>query len=310
MKLLLAEDEFISRKLLSERLRTWGFEVVPAGDGREALAALDAPDSPRLAILDWEMPGCTGPAICRELRARRREGYVYTILLTAKSGRDARIAGLDAGADDFVRKPVDLEELELRLRTARRILDLEARLVEARDAFQFQATHDALTKVLNRRGILDVLRAELARADRGQPGPAVVLADVDHFKRINDDHGHAGGDVVLAEIARRFVAAIRPYDAVGRYGGEEFLVVLPACDRSAAFGVAERLRQAVAAAPIALPAARPAVTSSFGVAVSAPGVSMEALLQLADEALYAAKRGGRDRVEGQEPPPGPPAPGV
>ena len=300
MKILLADDEPVSRRLLEAALTDWGYEVAVANDGVEARQLLQGDDPPRLAILDWVMPGIDGVQVCREVREQAREPYVYIILLTCRDSKEDLIQGLEAGADDYVTKPFDPHELKVRLRTGRRILDLQSQLIAAREALHVQATHDALTGLWNRPAILDLVQQEFSRARRAAGPLALVMVDLDHFKRINDTYGHAAGDAVLCQVAARMCGAIRPYDSLGRYGGEEFLMVLPGCDPVDAAGLAERLRARIAGQPMDTPdgAAIP-VTISLGVAATADATHAEAepAIRAADDALYQAKRRGRNRVE-------------
>ena len=186
----------------------------------------------------------------------------------------------------------------MRLRAGTRIIDLQRELVAAREALREQATKDFLTRIWNRSAILDVLQRELSRGARESRHVGVVLADLDHFKAVNDTHGHFAGDAVLREFARRMQGVTRPYDAVGRYGGEEFLIILPGCDPTCTANQAERMRAALANEPMLINDKPHQVTCSFGVTCWCPGMepSSEALIRIADNALYLAKGQGRDRV--------------
>src|SRR5690242_13517970 len=226
MRILIADDELISRKLLQKTLERAGYEVIAVANGREAADQLCPASGPRLALLDWVMPGLDGPSVCREVRKRKEQTYVYMVLLTSKESKEDVVAGLESGADDYLTKPFDPEELKARLRTGLRILDLEDRLVEAREEMRFQATHDALTSLLNRGVIMDLLGRELARSRRENLSTAILMCDLDHFKSVNDTYGHVAGDEVLKETAKRLLGSVRSYDFVGRYGGEELLIVL------------------------------------------------------------------------------------
>ena len=297
MKVLIAEDDAVSRRVLEVFLYKLGYEVVVTTNGAEALEALQKPASPRIAILDWMMPGTDGLEVCRQLRQRSAEAYVYVLLVTAKTQQQDIIEGLEGGADDYLTKPYNIHELRARLRAGLRVVELQRQLMESRDGFQFQAIHDFLTGLLNRQGILGRLDAELARAVREKNSVGIVMADLDHFRKINDTHGHLAGDAVLREAANRLRAAVRAYDHVGRYGGEEFLAVLPGCSEEGLLRQAERLRACVSESPIVTPEAPLQITLSLGVRCAAPGETQTDVLRSADEALYRAKRNGRDRIE-------------
>jgi two-component system, cell cycle response regulator len=298
MKILIADDSIVSRHLLEATLRKWQYEVVVACDGIEAWNELQKEGAPSIAILDWVMPGLTGPEVTNLVRQRGREPYTYVLLLTSKSLKEDLIEGMEAGADDYLTKPFDQHELKVRLRAGTRIMELQAQLLAAREALREQATKDFLTRVWNRSSVLEILDRELARADREVRSVGVVMLDLDRFKHINDTFGHGAGDAVLKEAARRMQVSIRSYDAVGRYGGEEFLIVLPGCDESLTFTQAERLRRSLKDGPMALGDDTYTLTGSFGAVCSSPGQrsTSEHLIKLADEALYKAKREGRDRV--------------
>jgi diguanylate cyclase (GGDEF)-like protein len=299
VKVLIAEDDMVSRRLLEATLTRWGYEVMVTRDGVEAWQVLQGPDAPPLAILDWMMPGMDGVEVCRKVRQREQELYIYLLLLTTKGRKENIIEGLDAGADDYLTKPFDPHELQVRLRTGKRIVTLQAELIEAREALRIQATHDPLTGLWNRRAILEMLGNELARSRREGLPVAVAMADLDHFKRINDTYGHVVGDTVLCEAVSRMRALLRTYDAIGRYGGEEFLVVLPGCTSQDACKLAERLRSGIAQESVKIPGGAIDVTSSLGVAAS-DDISIldaSALIRAADIALYRAKAEGRNRVE-------------
>lgn len=299
MKVLIAEDDAVSRRLLEATLMRWGYEVIVTRDGNEAWQVLQQIDAPPLAILDWMMPGMDGVEICRMVRQHGDEPYIYLILLTTKSLKEDIIEGLDAGADDYLTKPFNPSELQVRLRAGTRIISLQADLIKAREALRIQATHDPLTGLWNRRAILDILGNELVRAQRELTVVAMAIADLDHFKRINDAYGHVTGDVALCEAASRMRASLRPYDAIGRYGGEEFLIVLPGCTSQGAVKLAERLRINIGQEAMTIAGNPIVLTSSIGVAASdvIPGLSTTSLIQAADMALYRAKASGRDRVE-------------
>jgi two-component system, cell cycle response regulator len=296
LKILIADDEALSRRLLEKTLERAGYEVVAVEDGKRALEEIYKPEGPRLALLDWVMPGMDGPSVCRAVRKRSEQTYVYMVLLTSKGTKEETVLGLESGADDYLTKPFNAEELRARLRVGERILLLEDRLVEARENMRFRATHDALTSLLNRGAILDLLGRELHRSHREKKSTALLLCDVDHFKRVNDTLGHVVGDEVLSEIANRLVGAVRSYDFVGRYGGEEFLVVLNNCDPVYAPGRAEEIRKSISGRPIITAKGPLTLSMSLGLLLSADwGLRpMEELLHEVDIALYQAKAAGRN----------------
>jgi two-component system cell cycle response regulator len=299
VQILIADDSLVSRHLLDATLRKWGYEVVVACDGAEAWDMLQRDNAPPLAILDWMMPGMTGPQVCSLVRQKAREPYTYILLLTSKSLKEDLIEGMESGADDYIIKPFDQHELKVRLRAGTRLVDLQAQLLSAREALREQATKDALTRLWNRSSILEILQRELARGQRENVPVGVVMLDLDHFKTINDTYGHFAGDAVLKEAARRMLSTIRQYDSMGRYGGEEFLVLFPGCDKDSTLAKAERLRNHLASEPLLLTETTITLTASFGATTALPGVEndAESLIRTADEALYRAKKLGRNRVE-------------
>ena len=298
-RILIAEDDPVSRRVLETLLKKWGYEVVEANDGLEAARLLESREAPRLAVLDWMMPGLEGVQVCQRIRQDATRPYMYLLLLTARSQRDDLVRGLESGADDYLTKPFDAQELRARLNVGKRILDLQDNLIAAREKLLYQATHDALTGISNRGVSLDALRRERSRQTRENVSFATILLDIDHFKYVNDTYGHPAGDAVLMEAAQRIKSSIRPYDTLGRYGGEEFLIVLPIVDAPGAVCVAERIRSAFEAESIVIERDKVAITVSLGIAVSGGTSSFDAesLLHMADEALYRAKQMGRNRVE-------------
>jgi len=299
MRILIADDEAMSRKMLQKTLERAGYEVIAVENGRLAADQLCLEDGPRLALLDWVMPELDGPGVCRAVRKRKEQSYVYMILLTSRETKEDVVAGLESGADDYLTKPFVPEELKARLRTGLRILNLEDRLVEAREEMRFQATHDGLTALWNRGVIMNLLGRELDRSRREQVCTSLLMCDLDHFKSVNDTYGHLAGDDVLRETAKRLLASVRSYDFVGRYGGEEFLVVLNNCNPAYAFARAEEIRKAIAQTPVPSVSGPIPVSMSVGLLLSQDWgrLPVEELLQEADAALYAAKAAGRNCVK-------------
>jgi len=299
MRILVAEDDRVTRRLLESNLKKWGYEIVSCSDGVEAWEVLQKEDAPKLAILDWMMPGMDGVEICRNVRNLSTGKYVNIILLTSKSSKADVVGGLEAGADDYIVKPFDPNELKVRVRAAARIVRLQEDLCRALELAESRASHDQLTRLLNRAAIIEALQRELSRSGREDTPVSVIIGDVDHFKRINDRYGHLAGDGVLREIADAISSSVRPYDFAGRYGGEEFMVVLPGCEKEDARQTAERLRSRIADNPVVTSEGVFSITMSFGVAAAdtAAKTDMDSLIRCADQALYMAKNAGRNRVE-------------
>jgi two-component system cell cycle response regulator len=295
MRVLIAEDDVTSRLLLTRVLENWDYEVTVTSDGAEALAAMQAEGAPRLAILDWMMPGMDGVDVCRRVRERVTLEPPYIILLTALGDKDSVVTGLRAGADDYVGKPYDPDELRARLEVGRRMIELNHKLLEAQNALEILASTDSLTGVHNRGAIVGELEQELERAAREGNQFGLGMIDIDNFKQVNDAHGHAAGDVVLREVVQRAVGVLRPYDTLGRFGGEEFLVLVPGGGPETLAQVLGRIRRAIGSTPIVLDGREITVTVSIGGAVHGAG-SADHLIARADDAMYAAKAQGRDRV--------------
>jgi len=299
MRILIAEDDPAFRQLLEDILVTWGYDVVVARDGNEAWQVLMSKDAPQLAILDWKMPGMEGIELCRKVRKDARENYTYIILLTSQQRDEDLVIGMEAGADDYIIKPFKHNELKVRLRAGRRIIELQNELLAAREILKEKAAHDPLTGLLNHEEILGILDKELARSERDGVCVSIIMVDIDHFKMVNDTYGHIAGDAVLRITAQKMHSMERPYDSIGRYGGEEFLVVLPECCIESAATFAERLRSCISSDSMDTPEGMIPVTISLGVATSGRDGRQDehSLVRLADAALYKAKENGRNRVE-------------
>jgi diguanylate cyclase (GGDEF)-like protein len=303
--ILLAEDDPVTRMLMTRFLKKAGYEVDAVSNGSEALDRMMARYYPIL-VTDWEMPEMDGVALCKAVRNMQLDGYVYALLLTARDAKEHIIAGLEAGADDYLIKPVHEAELIARLNAGRRILNLEHSLRAANQRNRILSITDALTGAYNRRYLMEQLPRELERCRRYAYPLSVLMCDVDHFKKINDVRGHAAGDEVLQQFAARTQKSIRSTsDWVARYGGEEFLVILPDTSYEGALHVAEKLRGLISATPFATRNGDCQVTASFGVASTGPNgpdisLKVERLIRAADECLYQSKQEGRNRSSGQE----------
>lgn len=294
MKILVVEDDIFSQTILKDALERLGYSVMLAGNGLDALELCQQEHFP-IIITDWVMPEMDGIEFCRALRAMPTENYVFILLLTSLDKKDELIAGLEAGADEYLVKPVHEIELAARLKGARRILDLETSLKQL-------ALHDQLTGAFNR-GYLDrQLSREFQRSGRYGHPLSIIICDIDHFKAVNDSYGHQAGDEVLREFVTRINRSIRSEnDWAARYGGEEFVIVLPETPPAGCAIVAERIRNIIAASPVTAQGVAIAVTVSFGAITIENtglirGVTIESILAKADECLYRAKDTGRNRV--------------
>ena len=299
-RVLVIDDSPVYRRLMTGHLREWGFEVTVAESAAEGWKVLEQPNCPNLVLLDWIMPQMDGVELCRKLRAQRSSDLpVYMILVTSKENPADLAKAMEAGVDDYLVKPFDEPELKVRLQVGQRIVSLQRELIEARESMRHASTYDGLTGLLNRQEIVEFLRRELVRSAREKKPVSVILADIDHFKIINDQLGPFAGDEVVKEVGRRLRSKLRAYDGVGRYGGEEFLLVLPGCDLTAALIRADQVRSFVGSKAIDTSTKSRTVTVSMGVAVShgENEAELQNLLNQADTGLFKAKRNGRNRVE-------------
>jgi len=299
VKVLLVDDDPVSRLMLLPLLDKWGCDVQVAQDGASAWAALQAVECPRLVLMDWMMPGLTGLEVCKKVRARHTEPYTYIILLTARNDQQDVVEGLESGADDYLTKPCNPSQLRARIRTGERILQMQADLIQARELVRFKSTHDLLTGAWSRGATLDMLARELSRGKRENRPLGLILIDLDDFKNINDTLGQFTGDEVLRAAALRVLSSVRMYDVVGRFAGDEFLILLPGCDAIGTRAKAERIRQAIGGSALGTATRPVSLTASFGVLSAAPDDSPtpESTLRAINIALYRAKEGGRNRVE-------------
>jgi two-component system, cell cycle response regulator len=289
--------------MLAEVLKKRGHEVVETTNGLEAWETMQQPDTPRMAILDWMMPGMDGLELCRAIREDDSRGYVFIILLTVRSSREDIVKGLEAGADDFLIKPPDPSELSARIKNGIRILKLEKNLKKANEALRISSLTDPLTGIYNRGYLTEHLPRDIKRARRYRHPLSLILCDIDYFKKVNDTFGHLIGDQVLVEFVRRIAGSIRKnVDWIVRYGGEEFMIVLPETNCEGACVVAERLRHLVGQTNIKVQGKEIRISASFGISAfdadtSDEKISFETMISLADKWLYQAKRKGRNRVE-------------
>ncbi len=302
---LIVDDDEIVRHQLGALFEEAGYAVNTAATGKEALEVMERDFCP-IVVTDRQMPDMNGIELCQLLRRRNFERYVYIVMLTVRSGKAAVLAGLAAGADDYVNKTASPEELVARLEVARRIINLEQSLRYANTQNRMLASTDSLTGAYNRRYLMKYLPREYDRSCRYDRVLSVLACDIDHFKSINDAYGHDVGDEVLQAFVRRANTVLRTSsDWVARIGGEEFLIVLPETDLAGAVAIGERVRQEIGDKPILTAVGPVSVTVSIGASSVRPAwqagsISTKDLLRTADQCLYASKDAGRDRTTGVE----------
>ena len=289
MKILIAEDDLTSRLMLAALLKKWGHAPVVTENGRQAWERLQRSDTPKLALLDWNMPEMDGLEVTQNVRRLGGSEPPYIILLTARGEKRDVVRGLAAGANDYVSKPYDQDELRARLGVGQRMVELQHALAQT-------AMHDPLTGILNRGAVLELLQKEISRAQRGGMPLAVGMLDVDHFKHINDTYGHLAGDDLLRGFTRQLQSTLRVSDHLGRYGGDEFLVVAPGIAPADVAAFFDRVCAGVANAAYETRAGTLSISVSLGVASLGVESGEDALLVAADAALYQAKQAGRNQM--------------
>jgi len=301
MRILIVDDDRLSLRLLEHTLTEWGHDVVSCHDGLEAWQKIETAGA-NVVISDWLMPGLDGLELTQLIRERLASPYIYVLLITGHEGREGFLTAMEAGADDYLTKPLNLAELRARLAVGARVLSLQDELRKALSVAEDLATTDALTGLLNHRSIIERGETAYEQSRRQRYPLAAIMADIDHFKRVNDGFGHQAGDRVLTAVADALKAGIRRYDQIGRYGGEEFLVILPGCAADEVTGVAERMRRGVKRLRLTEKGQQLSMTASFGTASCVGQVhgGIETLIEAADAALYAAKAAGRNQVRSHD----------
>lgn len=304
IKILIVEDDADAREILVTFLSRWGYNVQTVANGYSAAKLLEE-ETFDMVLLDWELPGISGIELCEQIRKQSKQQYIYTIMVTAKKDKMDMLTGFEKGADDYIVKPFNFQEMKARVRSGERIIKLEKRLRSAYDKLYKVATLDPLTGVLNRGAILELFEKEVKRGRRiGQP-VGFIICDLDDFKKVNDTYGHLVGDDVLCEVCEIIAASLRNYDAVGRYGGEEFVMVLPGLNTAESAEVAERIRSSIASNPLHIKSINLNVTASFGVCSTLPNEidppSITQIIDSADKSLYQSKSSGKNKVIVAEP---------
>jgi len=299
LQILVADDDPVSRSRVIHQIGRLGHQAMECEDGLNTWSSVHSSSPPDMIIMDWNMPGMTGVEVCRRIRQKKSLQYTYIIMLTARCGHENIVEGMESGADDFISKPFMLEEFKVRLRAGERIIRLNRQMRRAHSCLELLASRDPLTGLWNRAYVLNFLEKELARSVRNGTNLFVALMDVDHFKRINDTLGHPAGDVVLKEMADRLQAALREQDYVGRFGGEEFLLILTETGSSLLEQVACRYVELISSKPYKVERKELFLSASFGWFRLEPGkdFSVKDIIRKADGALYKAKSNGRNRYE-------------
>lgn len=296
-RILVAENHGATRSMLVQMLREWGFEVVTATNGAEVLRIVAEKRPPELVILGRMLPGVDAFELCGRMSTHEGEYSPYILILAMQNDRHEVVHALESGAAEYLTTPFEAQELRARLIVATRILRRQQNLVSSRDQFRLQATKDALTGVWNRRSIFQILKEELNCAARSKRSTGVLLVDLDYFKQVNDTHGHLVGDLVLRQTSRLLRNALRAYDSIGRYGGEEFLIITPGSNEKELYELGERLRTIIEENPVRVRKNRIQITLSIGAAIASPRDGcLASVLAAADAALYDAKRFGRNRI--------------
>lgn len=298
MQVIIVDDDPVSRQILKGILRKSGYEVIEMPDGQAAWEYLQK-EPARLVITDWIMPRMDGLELIQKIRAAQSPNYVYILILTGKDDKSDVVDGLNAGADDYLTKPFHINELRARVKIGERILDLESNLKNARDQMEEMAMHDSVTGLWNRRAIYIHTEAEFNRARRDSASVSLMLIDIDHFKEINDQYGHINGDRALQYVAENIGMNVRSYDWAGRWGGDEFLVILPGTSEQEAVVIANRIRENIDSSQVQLSSGEKVpLQVSIGVIDWDLGHSfaLDTAIQMVDEALYTAKKSGRNRV--------------
>jgi len=299
MKVLIAEDDPASNLILKNMVFRWGFDTLPVFDGTEAWKRLQEEDAPKIVILDWMMPGMDGLEVCRRIREmeKGKEHYTYVIMLTGKGDTEDIVTGIDAGADDYIVKPFNQEELRARLRTGQRNIELHMALRVANKKLQIMSRLDPLTGALSRSAVLDELDLAMYRSQREEKILTILFIDIDDLKQVNECHGRSAGDKVLQETVRRISGCLRRTDHFGRYGGDEFLVILLGRNDSTAMKICHRIQQVVSEKEIELPDGTIPVTASQSLAAWDGAADIDKFIASAEQTLLTTGAHGRNRVE-------------
>lgn len=294
IKVLIADDSQVARTVVEKRLENLGFDVIVTENGEDAWEILAGDNPPQLAVLDWVMPDIEGIELCRRIRKNERDHYTYIVMVTMKGAVDDIATALDAGADDFLSKPFDGIELDARVKVGARFLHFSNKLQAANAELGRLSTSDTLTKTLNRTAIVDRLDQEFNRLRRELRPLSVVIFDIDKFQTYNTELGDHEGDGLLVSVAEALKDTCRIYDVVGRFGGDEFMVILPAADEEAAHLVASRMSAAVEKLNLCPDSSGGHLTVSAGTATWHPGgePTPQATIRAAVAALKRAKSSG------------------
>ncbi len=293
--ILIIEDDKDSRELLKIYLKKWNYNIFEALDPDIAINKITEHNI-QLALIDWVLDEVSGLEICNTIRKKLKDKYIYIIMITGKKTKDDVVEALREGADDYLIKPFNFEELRVRIEAGERIINYQNHLKNNYIKLYEASLIDTLTKIYNRKTILDKLNSEFQRAKRLNNNLSVIMCDIDYFKKINDSYGHIIGDKILENIGEILKTNLRLYDSAGRYGGEEFLLILPDTDTNTAYKVADRIKKYLENNHLKVGKFSIPVTMSFGISSSSGKKSISELIDNADKQLYKAKRAGRNRI--------------
>jgi len=298
MNILVVEDDTVTNRILEKNLLDLGFEVFTASDGLRGWEIF-CEKKVHFVITDWMMPEMNGLELIKKIRESDEKVYCYVILLTAKNDKNEIVEGISSGADDYIVKPFDREELAVRVRAGQRIAELQEKLFKANEELKKLSVTDPLTGLYNRRALSQYLKQHQSDPNFANIPCTFIMVDIDHFKNINDMHGHDAGDLVLAKIAGMIKKISNGYDMISRIGGEEFFIVLPGVDSEHAETISEQVRKEIEETPVILSdETRISTTCSLGVFCVQPlgHLEGERCMKMADQALYESKNSGRNRV--------------
>ncbi len=293
---LIVEDDKETRELIHEFIKDIFIKVYKTKSAEEAQILLKSDETIQLILLDWNLPGLSGIEFSKILRETTDNRYIYILMITGEQSSDSMILAYEKGVDDYIVKPFQFSELKAKLKSAQRIIEMENKLRKKYKEAHYKSIYDSLTNVFNRAEIFEKLNVEYVRHTRNKLIFGIILIDIDYFKKINDTFGHQYGDYVLKKTAEIIKNRCRSYDYIGRYGGEEFLIICPETDKNSLYSIANRIREAVMEYDFEYKNVKSNITISAGIATSDETHSFDSMLELADKRLYNSKSSGRNKI--------------